>query len=134
MDLVRALGARYDEFNEVHRGIVRNAISRYGGHVFRTEGDAFFAVFTSIGDGAAAAAEMQSGVASYPWPDDADLGLRVGLHAGRAYSAGDDYGGIEVSRAARIASIGWGEQILLSDPARSRNDADLRRTSPRRWR
>ena len=125
MDLVRALGAKYDESDQVHRGIVRDAITRNGGHIVRTEGDAFFAVFRSIGEGAVAAAEMQSGVAAYPWPDDTELRLRVGLHAGRAYSAGDDYGGIEVSRAARIASIGWGEQILLSDAARSLLQGDM---------
>ena len=30
--------------------------------------------------------------------------MRIGLHAGSAHLAGDDYGGFEVNRAARIAA------------------------------
>ena len=58
-------------------------------------------------------------MAAHPWPEGHGLRLRIGLHAGTAYSAGDDYGGIEVNRAARVASMGWGDQIVLSDPARA---------------
>jgi predicted ATPase/class 3 adenylate cyclase len=129
MDLVRALGARYDALNDAHRAIVRGAVARHGGHVVRTEGDAFFVVFTSIGAAASAAASIQRELAAHAWPDGHAVSVRIGLHAGTAYSAGDDYGGIEVSRAARIASMGWGGQIILSDPAR----ALLQRELPEGW-
>ena len=43
----------------------------------------------------------------------------MGLHSGEAYLAGDDYGGFEVNRAARIAAAGHGGQILLSEPTRA---------------
>jgi predicted ATPase len=40
----------------------------------------------------------------------------MGLHSGEAHHAGDDYGGIEVSRAARVAAVGHGGQLVLSAP------------------
>ena len=43
----------------------------------------------------------------------------MGLHSGEAYLSGDDYGGFEVNRAARIAAAGHGGQIVLSDPTRA---------------
>lgn len=119
MELVRTLGPRYDELNEVHRSIVRTAVDAHGGQVVRTEGDAFFAVFTEAGAAARAAVSLQEAMAAHPWPDGHALRVRVGLHAGAAYRAGDDYGGFEVNRAARVASMGWGGQIVLSDPARA---------------
>lgn len=38
----------------------------------------------------------------------------MGLHSGEAHLAGDDYGGFDVSRAARIAGAGHGGQIVVS--------------------
>jgi predicted ATPase/class 3 adenylate cyclase len=119
MELVRALGPRYDELNEAHRAIVRAAVDEHDGQVVRTEGDAFFSVFTDAAAAARAAVEMQRGLAAHPWPDGHPIRVRVGLHAGTAYRAGDDYGGFEVNRAARVASMGWGGQIVLSEPARA---------------
>ena len=43
----------------------------------------------------------------------------MGLHSGEAHLAGDDYGGFDVNRAARIAAIGHGGQIVLSDSTRA---------------
>ena len=42
----------------------------------------------------------------------------MGLHSGEAHLAGDDYGGFEVNRAARIAAAGHGGQIVLSAATR----------------
>ena len=59
--------------------------------------------------------------------------VRMGLHSGEAYLAGDDYGGFEVNRAARIAAAGHGGQIVLSetDPSARRRRAARRRRRPR---
>ena len=49
----------------------------------------------------------------------------MGIHSGEAHRAGDDYGGIEVSRAARVAAVGHGGQIVLSGPTYELTADDL---------
>jgi predicted ATPase/class 3 adenylate cyclase len=125
MELVRSLKAGYDELNAEHAAIVRGAIERHGGDVVRTEGDAFFAAFVDALGAAHAAVAIQRQVQDHAWPADQPLRVRIGLHTGAAHRAGDDYGGFEVNRAARIAALGWGGQIVLSDTARALIAADL---------
>ena len=45
--------------------------------------------------------------------------VRMGLHTGDGTLGGDDYVGIDVHRAARIAGAAHGGQILLSDSIRA---------------
>jgi predicted ATPase/class 3 adenylate cyclase len=125
MDLVRALGARYDELNAEHQTLVRDIVSAQSGQVVRTEGDAFFVVFTDAGLALRAAVAIQESMGAHPWPDGHLLKLRIGVHSGSAIRAGDDYGGFEVNRAARIAAMGWGGQIILSDAVRALVSAQL---------
>jgi predicted ATPase/class 3 adenylate cyclase len=124
MGLVRALGPRYDELHAEHALIVRGAIGRHRGEVVRTEGDGFFAVFTNALNAARAAVDIQRSIGAHAWPEGHELRLRIGLHAGHAIRAGDDYGGFEVSRAARISAAGAGGQIVLSGAARALIDPE----------
>jgi predicted ATPase/class 3 adenylate cyclase len=125
MELVRALGPRYDEANAEHASIVRAAIMAHAGEVVRTEGDAFFAVFADAGAAARAAIDIQRAMASHAWPEDHALRLRMGLHSGAAIRAGDDYGGFEVGRAARVAAVGHGGQVVVSESARALVGLDM---------
>ena len=119
MALARTLGARWDNVNETHLGLIRAAIDAHGGVCVRTEGDAVFGVFPEAGAAATAAIDAQRTLADHHWPTDAQVRVRMGLHTGEAHLAGDDYGGFEVNRAARIAAVGHGGQIVLSDPTRA---------------
>ena len=119
MRLVRELGAAWDDVNVAHIGLIREAVAGHAGVVVRTEGDATFAVFPEARAAVGAAIDAQRALAAHDWPDGIDLRVRMGLHSGEAYLAGDDYGGFEVNRAARIAAVGHGGQILLSDPTRA---------------
>ena len=119
MRFVRELGAGWDGVNAVHLGLIRRAVSDHGGVVVRTEGDAAFAVFPEARAAVAASIDAQRALAGHDWPAGIDIRVRMGLHSGEAYLAGDDYGGFEVNRAARIAAAGHGGQILLSDPTRA---------------
>jgi predicted ATPase/class 3 adenylate cyclase len=119
MALVRALGPAWDEVNAMHMDIVRRAIDRRRGATVRTEGDAIFAVFPEARAAVAAAIEIQRSIEDHVWPDAHSMHVRIGLHSGEAYLAGDDYGGFEVNRAARIAASGHGGQIVLSEPTRA---------------
>ena len=119
MGWVRRLGSGWDDVNAAHLAIVRRAIEDRGGVVVRTEGDACFAAFAEARAAAEAAADIQRQLAGATLPDAAGLAVRVGLHSGEAHRAGDDYGGFEVNRAARIAATGHGGQIVVSDTTRA---------------
>jgi predicted ATPase/class 3 adenylate cyclase len=114
MRLMRELGSDWDAVNTAHMGIVRTAIDEHGGMTVRTEGDALFAAFPEARAAVAAAIAAQQKLASHAWPDGTEIRVRIGLHSGEAHLAGDDYGGFEVNRAARVAAAGHGGQIVLS--------------------
>ncbi len=123
-DRVRTLGAdRWEAVLEHHTAIIREALDHHGGFEVRSEGDAFFAVFTSPSAAVAAVAEMQRRLHGADWPHDASVRVRMGLHTGEARPAsaasGVDYVGFEVSRAARIAAAAHGGQVLVSDTTES---------------
>lgn len=114
MGLVRSLGARWDVINAAHLGILRAAVDRNGGVCVRTEGDALLAAFPEAGAALRAAIEGQRGLDAHPWPDEGRILVRMAVHSGEAHLAGDDYGGFDVNRAARIAAVGHGGQIVVS--------------------
>jgi predicted ATPase/class 3 adenylate cyclase len=106
-----------------HDDLLREAIERYGGVVVKTEGDAFFAAFAEPLGGASAAVAAQRAIAGEPWPPDVLVRVRMGLHLGEGRlrqgsppGAPEDYVGIDVNYAARIAAVGNGGQIVVSDP------------------
>jgi predicted ATPase/class 3 adenylate cyclase len=119
MRLMRELGSAWDGVNAEHMTLLRRAVEERGGTVVRTEGDAVFAVFPEARAAVAAAIDAQRAVAEHSWANGIDMRVRIGLHSGEAHLAGDDYGGFEVNRAARIAAAGHGGQILLSEPTRA---------------
>jgi predicted ATPase/class 3 adenylate cyclase len=119
MGLALELGRSWDAVSASHVGIIRREVDEHGGMCVRTEGDAIFAVFPEARAAVTAAIAAQRALVAHPWPDGADLRVRMGLHSGEAYLAGDDYGGFEVNRAARIAAAGHGGQIVMSDTTRA---------------
>lgn len=125
MGLARTLGARWDEVNATHLDLIRRAVDAHGGVCVRTEGDAFFGVFPEAGAAVAAAIDAQRALAGHDWPAGAPVRVRMGLHSGEAHLAGDDYGGFEVNRAARVAAAGHGGQVVLSEPTRLLAEAVL---------
>jgi predicted ATPase/class 3 adenylate cyclase len=118
-ELVRALGERYPAVLARHSELLRGAVSGQGGTEFGTEGDALFAVFVSPAAAVRAAADAQRALIAEPWPDDHPVRVRIGIHTGEGHLGGHDYVGIDVHRAARVASAGHGGQILLSDATRA---------------
>jgi predicted ATPase/class 3 adenylate cyclase len=105
-----------------HDRRLRRAIEDHGGVVVKTEGDAFFAAFADPADAIAAIVDGQRAIAEAGWrPDGVEIRVRAGLHRGegvlREAAAGqaEDYVGIDVNYAARIAAAANGGQVLLSD-------------------
>ena len=99
-----------------HEELITDAVRRFGGYlpVDHGEGDSVFSVFTRATDAIGAAGHMQQALAAESWPGGIELKVRVGLHTGEAELRGGNYYGAAVSRAARIRSLAWGGQTLMS--------------------
>jgi predicted ATPase/class 3 adenylate cyclase len=120
--LERSVGsASWAEIVARHDQLLREAIESNGGAVVKTEGDAFFAAFDDPAAATRAAVAAQRAVSDSSWPEGCLLRVRMGLHtgegrlrAGRAQGDPEDYVGIDVNYAARIAAAGNGGQVVLS--------------------
>jgi predicted ATPase/class 3 adenylate cyclase len=123
--LLTLVGEGYTELLARHAEIVRSAILNNGGTEVTTEGDSFFAAFSSATEAIAAAATAQRALATAPWPEGAVIRVRMGLHTGEGRLGGDNYVGLDVHRAARIAAAGHGGQVLLSDSTRALIEGSL---------
>ena len=101
-----------------HAEIVRTAVAEQGGVEIGTEGDSFFVAFPTASGALRAAVAAQRALAAHPWPDGNPIRVRMGLHTGEGVPGGDNYVGIDVNRAARIAAAGHGGQIVISEATR----------------
>jgi predicted ATPase/class 3 adenylate cyclase len=117
--LLRRLEDRYRELIGRHHGILREAIAGGGGTEVGTEGDAFFAVFASPAGAVAAAVHAQRSLSSTDWPEHSAVRVRMGLHTGDAVLVGDQYMGMDIHLAARIAAAAHGGQVLISETTRN---------------
>jgi class 3 adenylate cyclase len=102
-----------------HRRIVREAFGAAGGSEVDTQGDAFFYSFARARDAVAGAVAAQRALRSHGWPAGREVRVRMGLHTGEPHIGDEGYLGLDVVRAARIASAGVGGQILISETTRS---------------
>jgi predicted ATPase/class 3 adenylate cyclase len=116
--LLQALGERYAVARDEHAAIVREAIAEGGGVEVGTKGDSFFVAFPSPVGAVRAAMAAQRGLATHRWSHGTPLRVRMGLHTGEGVPGGDDYVGIDVNRAARIADAAHGGQVIVSEATR----------------
>jgi len=112
---MQQLGQGYVELQMVHHELLREAFRSNEGRELRTEGDSFFCVFASALDACHAAAAAQQSFAEHRWPEGGALRVRIGLHTGEAPLMGDEYIGLDVHHAARIAGAAYGGQVLVSE-------------------
>src|SRR3954449_4957679 len=116
--LAASLGPDWPRVLADHHALVGGAIDAEGGYVDGTEGDAFFATFTDAAAAARAAVAALRALHAHGWPEGVGvLGVRMGLHVGFVERAATGYVGLEVHRAARVASAAHGGQLLLTAPA-----------------
>ena len=95
--LVQQVGpASFTRVLERHNEILRAAFEAHGGIERGTQGDSFLVMFAEAPAAVAAAVEAQTAFAAEAWPD-----------------------GIDVNRAARVASAANGGQVLVSDATRA---------------
>jgi class 3 adenylate cyclase len=115
--MLQTLGPRFGAVLERHHELLRSSWHDHAGVEVKTDGDAFFVVFEDPTDPVAAAACAQRSLAAERWGDDR-VRVRVGIHTGVGVLGGDDYVGLDVHRASRIAAAGHGGQVLLSAATR----------------
>jgi predicted ATPase/class 3 adenylate cyclase len=113
--LLQRLGSAYADALDGHRRILRQAWSDFGGTELGTEGDSFFVVFRDATAAVAAAAAVQRQLEAASWPAGERVRVRIGLHTGTPRVHDGGYVGMDVHRAARIASAAHGGQVVLSD-------------------
>jgi predicted ATPase/class 3 adenylate cyclase len=118
--LASRLGAAWPAILERHQALLRAAFTAGDGVEIATEGDSFFVVFTSAPRAVAAAIDGQRALTREPWPAEVgQVRVRMGLHTGEGTLGGDNYVGLDVHRAARIAASAHGGQIVVSAPTRA---------------
>lgn len=106
-------------------------LKAHGGRIVKRLGDGLMVVFDDPAEAVQAAHEAVAAVEEL-----ARTGtplLRAGLHVGRPRKLGGDYYGVDVNIAARVAAAAGASEVLVSDAAHDRLEADgvsLRR----RWR
>jgi len=118
--LLHELGEDYGEALHEHRRRLRGAFADHEGVEVDTQGDAFFVAFARASNAVAAAADGQRALA------DGRIRVRMGLHTGEPRLTEEGYVGIDLHKGARIAAVGHGGQVLLSQTTRALVDADVR--------
>ncbi|HNC91307.1 MAG TPA: adenylate/guanylate cyclase domain-containing protein, partial [Anaerolineales bacterium] len=100
-----------------HDSILKDAIESNRGHVIKTTGDGFHAVFATAMDGINASVTAQRELHSsfFLHPSSLSLKVRMGIHTGEAELRNNDYYGGTLNRAARLMSVANGGQVLLSN-------------------
>src|SRR5205807_1597261 len=104
-----------------HDALLLQAIEAHGGEVFKTVGDAFYAVFPRAQDAIEAAVAIQRALQS----ELPQIRVRMAIHTGEAETREGDYFGPALNRVARLLAAGHGSQVLLSAATAERFRASL---------
>jgi hypothetical protein len=112
--MVTRLRDAYTDVLADHHRIIRASLASHNGTEIDTAGDGFFAVFNSASGCVGAVLEMQHALSSNGWPAGEQVKVRMGVHTGEATEGAEGLVGLDVHRAARIAAVGHGGQVLLS--------------------
>ena len=98
-----------------HNSIVRGCIERNGGFEVKTQGDGFMVAFASAHGAILCAVDIQRSMAEYNRKRrQKDVLVRIGVNAGDTLRHEEDFFGVAVNLAARIAARADGGQILVS--------------------
>ena len=117
--LLRRLHDDYARVLAEHHALLDECFEGEGGKRLATEGDGGFFVFESPAGAVHAAVAAQEAMQRHPWPADAPVRVRIGMHTGEATAIGPaSFVGLAVHLAARISALGRGGQTLVSDTTR----------------
>jgi len=116
--LLRRVGEGvYAQLLADHHALIRSVLAAHDGRELNTLGDGFFAAFASPRACVAAVVAMQQALEGHAWTAGERLRVRMGVHTGEASDTATGLVGLDVHRAARVAAVGHGGQILVSETA-----------------
>ncbi|MFZ0014008.1 MAG: nuclear transport factor 2 family protein [Acidimicrobiia bacterium] len=95
-----------------HLSTLSLLVDQQGGSTVKTLGDGGMYVFGAASPALRSAIEIQRAAAATSEPK---IRVRIGVHSGDVLKTEDDYVGLTVSKAARVAGAAHGGQILVSD-------------------
>lgn len=98
----------WSETIRTHLAGLQRIVEEAGGTVVKTLGDGAMMAFAAARGAVEAAIKIQQALRS------SKLRVRIGLHTGDALHVAEDYIGLTVSKAARVASAASGGEILVS--------------------
>ncbi|MBI4261557.1 MAG: hypothetical protein HY658_13435 [Actinobacteria bacterium] len=114
-DLVGVIGDEaWEDLLSWHDQTLRSLFATHGGEVAHHTGDGFFVAFPDPRSAITCAVAIQRALAEHRRAHGFSPQVRIGVHAAEATRRGQDYGGSEVHKAARIAALAEGGEILAS--------------------
>jgi class 3 adenylate cyclase len=122
-DLIAVIGDEaWENLLTWHDKTLRSLFASHGGEVAHPTGDGFFVAFPDPASAFRCAVAVQRALEEHRRTHGFALMVRIGIHAGEATRRGQDYGGAEVHKAARIAALGEGGEILASEETAGAGD------------
>ena len=123
--LFHELGDAYLGVLDEHHRILRHAIANHDGVEIKTEGDAFFIAYEDPAKAILSMRDAQLALAAHAFAHGRPVRVRMGIHVGPVAIVDDDYVGLSVHEAARIAGAAHGGQILVSEDMAAAVDGSL---------
>jgi class 3 adenylate cyclase len=109
-----------------HDQTLRSLFASHGGEVAHHTGDGFFVAFEGSRSALTCAVAIQRALADHRRAHGFAPQIRIGVHAANATRRGQDYSGEEVHKAARIAALADGGEILASLDTVTAEQGDFR--------
>ncbi len=114
-NLVEAIGDEaWENLLHWHDQTLRSLFGEHEGEEVKHAGDGFFVAFPDAARAVECAAAIQRTLADHRREHGFAVQVRIGLHSAEATRRGRDYGGKGVHKAARIAALAEGGEILAS--------------------
>jgi len=131
-DLVGAIGDEaWEDLLAWHDQSLRSLFASHGGEVAHHTGDGFFVAFDDSRSALACAVAVQRALAEHRRAHGFALLVRIGVHCAEATRRGQDYSGGEVHKAARIAALAEGGEILASVDTVADASGEFKASEPR---
>jgi len=114
-NLLEAIGDEaWEDVVRWHNETLESLIRGHRGDVVHSTGDGYFAAFADASAASTCAVAIQQRLAEHRRRHGFAPQLRIGLHAAEATVVGEDYAGIGVHEAARVAALAEGNEILVT--------------------